>query len=57
MKSKLVAALYSAGVGIGLYAGLFRTIEIISYSEFKGAELVAGGLCCAALALSKISIK
>ena len=57
MKSKFVATLYAAGVGTGLYAGLFRTIEIISYSEFKGAALVAGGLCCAAFALSKISIK
>ena len=48
---------YLAWVAIGLSAIAGRTIEIITYSEFKGAALVAGGLLCAAYAIEKITAK
>ena len=53
MKKFMVNTLYTAGVGIGIYAALFRTIEIITYSEFKVAAILTVGLCSGAFALSR----
>jgi hypothetical protein len=56
IKNIIVNSLYSAGVGLGMYAALFRTVEVITYSEFKGAALLALGLCGAAFAIAKLKL-
>lgn len=54
MKKLLVNGLYTSGIGIGLYSGLFRTIDLITYSEFKSAALLAIGISGIAYVISKL---
>lgn len=42
------------GMGGGLLAILWRTVELISASEMIEATIVAGGLCVVAVSIRKI---
>ena len=54
LKVYLENTLLLVGMGVGLLAVLWRTIELISASEMIEATIVAFGLCIVAYAINKI---
>ncbi len=54
MKKLIETSLYVAGTSIGLFTVMGRTIEVITYSEFKTASCIALCLCALGYGISKV---